>query len=73
MKKAFDFVGSLKPLFYDVLGYPTLKVFSDYVEVYFDSANIIRDLSIFDVSCDEFRFFPGDGVITYVFTFYNGK
>ena len=71
MKKAFDFVSSLKPSFYEVLGFPTLKVFSDYVEVYFDSSSVIRDLSIFEVSSDQFRFFPNDGVITYVFTFYN--
>ena len=71
MKKAFDFVVSLKPSFYEILGYPTLKVYSDYVEVYFDSSNVIRDLEIFEVICDEFRFFPNDGVITYVFTFYN--
>lgn len=70
MKKAFDFVSSLKPNFYAVFGFPTLKIFEDYVEVYFDSASTIRDLEIFDVSCDEFRFFPNGDVITYVFTFY---
>ena len=71
MRKAFDFVGSLKPLFYEILGFPTLKVSSEFVEVYFDSSNTISDLSIFEVASDEFRFFPNDGVITYVFTFYN--
>ena len=71
MKKAFDFVASLKPDFFSVLGFPTLKVYSDFVEVYFDSSATIRDLEIFNVSSDEFRFFPNDGVITYVFTFYN--
>lgn len=71
MKKAFDFVASLKPDFYDVLGFPTLKVFHDYVEVYFDSSKPIRDLSLFNVECDEFRFFPNGCWITYVFTFYN--
>ena len=71
MKKAFDFVASLKPDFFSFLGFPTLKVYSDFVEVYFDSSASIRDLEIFNVSSDEFRFFPNDGVITYVFTFYN--
>lgn len=71
MKKAFDFVGSLKQPFFDLMGFPTIKFYSDYVEVYFDCINVIRDLSIFDdCASDEFRMFSNDGCITVVFTFY---
>lgn len=73
MKKAFQFIESLKPTIYEVLGYPTIKVYSDYVEVYFDFSSTIRDLQIFDIKSDEFRLFPSNtqGLITCVFTFYN--
>lgn len=70
MKKVFDFISGLTPLFYSQFGYPTIKVFSDYAEVYFDSSNTIRDLSMLQIPADEFRMFPNDGNITYVFTFY---
>ena len=74
MKKAFEFIQSLKPSFYEVLGYPTIKVLSEnYVEVYFDFSSTIHYLEIFDVKSDEFRLFPSNtqGLITCVFTFYN--
>lgn len=70
MKKIYDFIEGLKPMFYDKFGYPTIKVYSDYAEIYFDSAEVIRDLSMLMLPADEFRMFPNDGRITYVFTFY---
>lgn len=71
MEKLFNFIRSLKPSFYEVCGYPTIKVYSDFSEVYFYVTGTINDLEVFDVACDEFRMFPGDGCITFVFTFYN--
>lgn len=69
MKKVFDFISGLSPLFYEMFGYPTIKVYSDYAEVYFDSTAVVRDLSLLQLSADEFRMFPNDGRITYVYTF----
>lgn len=72
MKKAFNFIESLKSNFYDLMGFPTVKMYSDYVEVYFDCTNVIRDLEIFELGgYDEMRFFAGDGCITFVYTFYS--
>lgn len=72
MKKAFDFIDSLTPLFFEVCGYPIVKFHKDYIEVYFDVFSTIRDLELFvNVPCDEFRMFAGDGCITIVFTFYS--
>ena len=72
MKKAFKFVESLTSQFIDLFGYPTIKVGSEYTEVYFDSSAVINSLGIFNVPNDGFRMFAGDnGCITYVFTFYN--
>lgn len=70
MKKVFDFISGLKPLFYEKFGYPTIKTYSDYAEVYFDSSNVIRDVSLLQIPADEFRMFPNGDSITYVYTFY---
>lgn len=71
MDKVFVFIKSLHQSFFDVLGFPTIKFYSCLCEVQFNSSKTIHDLSIFDLDgFDEFRFFPNDGVITYVFTFY---
>lgn len=71
MKKAFDFVSSLKNSFFDFMGFPTIEFSSDVIEIYFDCKKTIRDLDIFELSgYDEFRMFSGDGCITVVFTFY---
>ena len=70
MKRLFDFLTVLKPSFFEKFGFPTIKIYSDYAEVYFDSTNVIRDLSDLMIPADEFRMFPNDGCITYVYTFY---
>lgn len=70
MKKVFDFISGLKPTFYSQFGYPTIKVNSDYAEVYFDSSNTLHDVSMLQIPADEFRMFPNGECITYVFTFY---
>lgn len=70
MKKVFDFISGLKPTFYSQFGYPTIKVYSDYAEVYFDSCNTLRDVSMLQIPADEFKMFPNKECITYVFTFY---
>lgn len=71
MKKVFEFIESLKPSFYELMGYPTIKMYSDYIEVYFDCTSVVRDLEIFELDgYDSMRFFAGDGCITFVYTFY---
>lgn len=74
MKKAFEFIESLKPSFIETCGYPTVKFTKETVEVYFDFANTIRDIKIFECSsCDEFMMFPSEftkGFITCVYVFY---
>ena len=70
MKKVFDFISMLSPVFYEKFGFPTIKMYSDYAEIYFDSTNVIRDLCILMIPADEFRMFPNDNCITYVYTFY---
>lgn len=74
MKKVFDFIESLNPSFIETCGYPTVKFGKEQIEVYFDFANTIRDIKIFDCSsCDEFKLFPSEcikGFITCVFVFY---
>lgn len=72
MKKVFDFIQSLNPLFYENFGFPTIKMYKGYAEVYFDTANTIRDLAILQRDADEFRMFPSNkmGEITIVYSFY---
>lgn len=71
MKKAFEFIQSLKNPFFELMGYPTIKMYSDYTEVYFDCTSVIRSLDPLELGgYDEMRFFAGDGCITFVFTFY---
>lgn len=72
MKRAFEFIQSLKSPFFELMGYPTIKMFSDYTEVYFDCKSVIRSLDYLELSgYDEMRFFGSDGCITFVFTFYD--
>lgn len=72
MKKAFEFIQSLQSPFFELMGYPTIKMFSDCTEVYFDCKSVVRDLEIFEISgYDGMRFFAADGCITFVYTFYN--
>ena len=70
MKKVFDFISGLKPSFYSQFGYPTIKIYSECAEVYFDSGKTLRDVSLLQIPADEFRMFPNGECITYVFTFY---
>ncbi len=72
MKKVFDFIQSLTPLFYENFGFPTIKMYSDFAEIYFDTTNTIRDLATLQMEADEFRLFPSNkqGEITIVYTFY---
>lgn len=70
MKRVFDFFESIEHAFYDKFGFPTIKVFSDFAEIYFDSTAIVHDLSILQLPADEFRMFPSDGRITYVYTIF---
>lgn len=69
----FAFVGKLPVVFIKLLGYPTIKVYSDYIELYFETYNTIRSLDVFDmIESDEFRLFPSsDGKLTVVYTFYS--
>lgn len=72
MKKAFEFIQSLQSPFFELMGYPTIKMFSDCTEVYFDCKSVIRDLELFELSgYDEMRFFAANDCITFVYTFYN--
>lgn len=74
MKKAFEFVQSLKPSFVELMGYPTIKMYSDFTEVYFDCTSVIRTFALFNIGgFDAMRFFAGDGCITFVFTFYDSE
>lgn len=72
MKKVFNFIQSLKPSFYESFGFPTIKMYRDYAEIYFDTANTIRDLTTLEMKSDEFRLFPSNtqGMITIVYSFY---
>lgn len=72
LQRAFDFLKSLNPAVYELLGYPTMKMGSDYVEVSFDCIKTIRNLDVLNRDADEFRMFTSDtpGVITIVYTFY---
>lgn len=72
MKKEFNFIQSLTPSFYQDFGFPTIKMYSDYAEIYFDTANTIRSLATLQMEADEFRLFPSNiqGKITIVYTFY---
>ncbi len=70
MKEAFNFIETLSPLFIEVFGYPTVKIYSDEVEVYFDTANTIRNLELLAVPCSSFRMFSkSEGLITICFVF----
>lgn len=72
MKKAFQFVESLKPPFLDLLGFPTIKTYSEITEVIFSCEKVIRTLVPYQLpEYDEVRFYAEDGCIKFIFTFYN--
>lgn len=74
MKKAFEFVESLSKPFLDLMGFPTIKVYSEITEVVFKCDKVIRTL----VACqipeyDEVRFYADSDCIMFVFTFNNAE
>ena len=73
LKKATEFIARLTALQFDLLGYPTIKMHSDYVEVYFDTAQTIRNLGLINMPADEFRMYSNDTNLTFVYTFYNDE
>ena len=73
LKKATKFIAQLTALHFDLLGYPTIKMHSDFVEVYFDTAQTIRSLALINLPADEFRLFTNDTNLTIVYTFYNDE
>lgn len=73
LKKATEFIAQLTALQFDLLGYPTIKMHADYVEVYFDTAQTIRNLGLINMPADEFRIFNNDTNLTIVYTFYNDE
>ena len=73
LKKATEFIAQLTALHFDLLGYPTIKMHADYVEVYFDTAQTIRNLGLINLPADEFRMFNNDTNLTIVYTFNNGE
>lgn len=73
MKKVFEFCDSLSPSFFNYCGYPTIKIHSDYYEVYFYAKSTIRDLDLLKCDfCNEFRMYFDDlkSCIVLVYTFY---
>lgn len=73
MKKAFKFIETLTPLHLEVLGYPTLKIHSDFTEVRFEFDSVIRDLSFISLMSDEFRMFSKDDSLVLIYTFYESE
>ena len=73
LKKATEFIAQLTALHFDLLGYPTIKMHSDYVEIYFDTTQTIRNLGLINSPADEFRMFNNDTNLTIVYTFYNDE
>lgn len=71
MEKVFEFVSTLTPAFIGLFGFPTLEIYSDYVDVKFTSNHVVKNIEILMVPCDEFRLYPNEKFgINYVFTFY---
>ena len=73
LKKANEFIEQLTALHFDLLGYPTIKMHSDFVEVYFDTAQTIRNLGLINLPTDEFRMFTNGSDLTIVYTFYSDE
>lgn len=73
LKKTNEFIAQLTALHFDLLGYPTIKMHSDFVEVYFDTDVTIRNLALINLPADEFRMFTNDTNLTIVYTFYNDE
>lgn len=73
LKKANEFITQLTALHFDLLGYPTIKMHSDFVEVYFDTTQTILNLGLINLPADEFRMFNNDTNLTIVYTFYNDE
>lgn len=70
-KKALKFVEGLTPLFFELFGFPTLKFYSDYAEVFFQKDCVIKDLGYFNLhGFDEFRMYANHDEMVIVFTFY---
>ena len=69
LKKATEFITQLTALHFDLLGYPTMRMHSDYVEVSFTTRNTIRTLDVLKFSCDEFRMFADESGIVLIYTF----
>lgn len=73
LKKATEFIAQLTALHFDLLSYPTIKMHSDYVEIYFDITQTVRNLGLIYLPADEFRMFNNDTKLTIVYTFYNDE
>lgn len=71
LHKATAFIEKLPLTVLDLLGYPTLKVKSDYVEVCFHTHNVIRDFLPLQIPADEFRIFSEMDNLVLVYTFCN--
>lgn len=69
LKKATEFIAQLTTLHFDLLGYPSIKMHSDYVDVSFKTRSTIRSLDVIKFTCDEFRMYPDDSYIVFEYTF----
>lgn len=73
LKKAIEFIAQLTALHFDLLGYPTIKMYSDFVEVCFNTGVTIRNLALINLPADEFCMFTNDSNLTIVYTFNNDE
>ena len=69
LEKATEFIAQLTALHFDLLGYPTIKMHSNFVDVSFTTRNTIRSLDLLKFACDEFRMFADNSDIVLVYTF----
>lgn len=73
LKKATEFIGQLAGSQFDLLGYPTIKMHSDFVDVTFRTHATICGLDVLNYSSDGFSMFADLSDIVIVYTFYDDE
>lgn len=73
LKKATELIAQLTPVHYHVLGYPTVKINREAVEVYFNTPSTIRTLDLLNLPSDEFRMYSNETALNIVYTFFEDE
>ena len=73
LHKATAFIENLVPSLIELLGYPTISVESDYVDVKFSTYKVIRDCIPLHFPRIEYQMYAEKEKLVFIYTFYNDE